>query len=170
MTVAHRPPADFYKDRDDPRTQKAESLVHDYLRSLVDWVCVDTRWEKIGWDFEMRSGLVVMRLDVKADRYIDETRRAPFETHHVYRDGLVKPGWGRNPNLDVVAVVDTQRWTCWMLDAPALREHVSRRTRNGGLPEGWKVIARENPGKTTHGFAIPLKEIQNAVRRIIDFS
>ena len=169
-------PANFWGDLNDPDVQYAEQLVYDYLRGVKRWPVTDTRGQKLPWDFEVypQPG-IRWRLDVKADRWMDESGRLPYETHHVYPDGSEKDGWGRIAELDIVAVVamgkDDVQGThrCVFVERKAMHQLVegaittAERERRS-MPANWVPFERENEGgKVTHGWAVPMGEAFKAM-------
>lgn len=165
-SAVERAPADFLVDVADPANIEAERLVLAYLRNVRRWPCLDRRERCQGWDFEVSPGGGAMwRLDVKADSYIDSTMRGPFEGRHVYRGGAVKDGWGRNPSLDLVAVVGTSSWRCWFVRVPVLRAMVDRCAATDLMPKGWVPFRRDNlrGGYVTEGWAVPLEDLMRGM-------
>lgn len=165
-SLVERAPADFLADVASPVNIEAEQRVCDYLRNTRRWPCIDRRDKCLAWDFELYPGGGAMfRLDVKADSYVDESGRVPFEDCHVYRDGSEKAGWGRNQRLDLVAVVGTTSWRCVFVRLPAFRALIGRaQVGRTFMPATWKPIDRENKrgGYRTKGWAVPLDEAWRA--------
>ena len=171
-----RPPANFWDDLEDERTKDAERLVWAYLQRTNRWPCEDTRDLHVPWDFRvMVAPGLWKQLDVKADRWMDESGRLPYETHHVYPDGSEKDGWGRSTALDIVAVVamgkdgvpGTHR--CVFVERKAMHQLVegaittAERERRS-MPANWVPFERENEGgKVTHGWAVPMGEAFKAM-------
>lgn len=162
-TSTERPPADFLEDVNDPLTLEAEQRVYPYLTEERLWTCEDVRDKCLPWDFLVTAAGPILRLDVKADSYIDETGRIPFEDRHVYRDGSEAPGWGRDTGLDVVAVVGTTSWRCAFVRVEQLRTLVGDAIAQANLmPHGWRPFDRDNGNKRTKGWAIPLDQAWRA--------
>lgn len=162
-------PADFWDDLNDPCVKEAEHRVYRYLRDVKRWPVTDTRERHIPWDFVVHPHPgITWRLDVKADKWMDESGRLPYETHHVYPDGTQKDGWGVIEELDKVAVVAvgkkgvTGSFRCVFVDRKVMRHYVEREKAQAeaegrSLPVGWRKIERENEGgKVTYGWAVPL--------------
>ena len=163
-------PANFWEGLSDPDVQYAEQLVYDYFRG-EGIPCIDRRSQKLPWDFEVypQPG-ILWRLDVKADHWMDESGRLPYETHHEYPDGSRKDGWGVIEELDKVAVVAVGKdgvpgsYRCVFVDRKAMHQLVegekARAEAQGrSMPFGWRTFARENEGgKVTHGWAVPMGE------------
>jgi len=163
------PPADFWDDLNDPCVRHAEHLVYRYLTEVKRWGCQDTRSQRLPWDFVVQPTRgITWRLDVKADHWMDESGRLPYETLHVYPDGSQKDGWGVIQELDKVAVVAVGKdgvpgsFRCVFVDRKAIHQLVedekARAEAQGrSMPPLWRKFARENKGgKVTHGWAVPL--------------
>lgn len=163
------PPADFWDDLNDPCVRHAEHLVYRYLTEVKRWPCKDLRDQHIPWDFEVHPHPgITWRLDVKADHWMDESGRLPYETHHEYPDGSRKDGWGVIEELDKVAVVAMGKdgvpgtYRCVLVDRRAIHQLVedekARAEReNRSMPPLWRKFACPNKrGKVTHGWAVPM--------------
>lgn len=151
-------PADFRVDVVKASVLNAEQRVYDYLRHR-GWPCKDRRADHLGWDFEVYPHPGIRwRLDVKADSYFDGSARVPFESHHVYPEGGHKLGWGRNEDLDIVAVVGTTTWRCAFVRVREFRALVERASKERFMPAGWVPFAQPNlrGGYVTHGWAVPM--------------
>ena len=177
MSTIVRPPANFWRDLNDPRTRYAEQLVYDYLRGVKRWAVTDTRKLHVPWDFVVHPHPgITWRLDVKADKWMDESGRLPYETEHVYPDGSTKLGWGRIAELDVVAVVAMGKkgvrgsHRCVLVQRPAMHQLVESAITKAqrercSMPANWVPFKPDNEcgDYITHGWAVPMDQAFKAM-------
>lgn len=152
-------PAVFTADASNPDNRSAELAVKRYLES-VGWHVWDVAGHHKGWDLELaldRKGPLAFRVDVKLDTWIDGTANVVLELWHQFTDGRVTPGWGRNHQLDWVAVVGADSYRALFVDVATLRDI------GDTLYSPFKEYRRDNAGQgvgwTTHGRVIPLAAV-----------
>jgi len=159
--------AEFRNDLNDPINREAEERFRGYCERW-GWPVRDCRPQRTVYDFEVAvtRGLTY-RIDVKADTYVDDTARVPFEDRKVFTDGGEVAGWGHSTELDILALVGITTWRCVFVRMREFRELVLREASCDLLPSDWIPIRIENtrdglPWQTTHGWAVPVGELWSA--------
>ena len=165
--------SNFDHDVNNPVNRKAEQLAFHTLREFyagIGGTIDDVSGEFLKWDFVVRHGGRVERVDVKCDSYYETTRRIPFEMYHRFSDGRPSdPAWGINDNLNHIALVPTSLSQVVLIPLSPLRAYVAYALDYHGKDavvqrQGWRRIERANVGRggawTTYGWAIPQSEFE----------
>lgn len=154
-------PRDYHEDVANPEFRAAEEL----FREACPWPCRDNRDAHEPWDFWVVIDGWEYSLDVKNDLQMHRWRRVAFELCHEYADGRVVDGWGRHPELDLVAYVPETKHVAYVHSVPLIRDHIGAH-ESEWKRRGWATFA---PGNlrwsrefNTHGYAIPMAELEAA--------
>lgn len=155
--------ADFLVDVSLPASRRAEDLVFQAYKDAGQ-IIHDRRNLRTFYDFEVWDWDGLVKLDVKYDRYIEQSRNVPFEKYHEpanFRDGQLRRGWGFNDQPRLLAVVGISLSRAWVYDMDQVRTFVINRTIGGDVPATWRLMHPFNVqgGYGTHGYAIPMAEL-----------
>lgn len=121
-----RPPADFWNDVTNPQTLDAETRFMEFCMDR-GWTCIDCRGAYTEYDFEVDAGEHGwQRVDVKCDRYFDDSERIVFEIGNTYPDGSKRKTWGASTVMTWLAVVAVPSWTLIIVDLAKFRRVVAK--------------------------------------------
>ena len=150
----------FEHDVADPDNLRAEALFYAYLKRHFTDVR-DCRDQHTAWDFTFWRNGRVKRLDVKRDKYIEGTRRFPFEVCDVYLDGSRRSTWGCHRELDYIAAVGESLCRAFIAPLPDVRDFVLWKMVTNERRD-WKEFHQPNGSYVTHGVAVPIAELTGA--------
>lgn len=152
--------ARFQHDVSDPDNIEAEALIYTYLKRHFTDVR-DCRDQYTAWDFTFWRDGRVKRLDVKRDKYIETTRRFPFEVCDEYLDGSRRATWGCHRELDYIAAVGQSLHRAYIASLPDIRDFVLWKMTLKHM-DNWKEFHQNNGHYVTHGVAVPIAELTDA--------
>lgn len=151
-------PAEFDRDVNDPLNKAGEEWVLRLLREFMRRTVLDCRADHGAFDFRILKSndagwdvpdeWAFKTLDVKVDKWWDKTHRIVFEERHEYPNGRTRPGWGRKPGLDLMAMLAPVSGQLIIVDVPRFRTLVDE------CKGRWDLYGKQNRDYTTRFYLV----------------